>query len=352
VLVAAFASPRRDKPNCNTIAGRIGGRGFRRWGKGTESDMAESASDCGLGSVDILAQPVSACLVRPIPEVLPVAGLTLRTVVNRRHDRLHQDVAARHGYADMFGPSAEVPHFPERSHELGWIGCRVVPERIGHEPIKGDIDIVRGENGAGKSAIYSLLMTKADSLFDQGILLVAAENPRGATVFKDLVADPPTTENEFIALWKLYALTIIAQQLREYDIRGAKAEKIYSALEGAKLLEKEFSLRGVLRSVHEYARRIVAAEQIEGGLTIDPATQMPTGITGKIVLKEPSSDWKANGFASIDNLFLIRTTLQSKTIVRFSPSIFLVVILRMASTLLGSLREKYSRRSFSNAAMI
>jgi hypothetical protein len=75
-------------------------------------------------------------------------------------------------------------------------------------------------------------------------------------------------------------------------------------LRKAKLLEKEFSLRGVLRSVHEYARRIVAAEQIEGGLTIDPATQMPTGITGKIVLKEPSSDWKARGFASMDNLFL------------------------------------------------
>ena len=68
---------------------------------------------------------------------------------------------------------------------------------------KGEIDIIRGEKGAGKSAIYSLLMTKAGEFFDNGILLVAAENPRGATVFKDLVADPPTTENEFIALWKL-----------------------------------------------------------------------------------------------------------------------------------------------------
>lgn len=167
---------------------------------------------------------------------------------------------------------------------------------------KGEIDIIRGEKGAGKSAIYSLLMTKTGTFFDQGILLVAAENPRGATVFKDLVADPPTTENEFIALWKLYALAIIAQQFREYDVRGAKVEKVYAALEGAKLLEREFTLKGLLRSVHEYARRIVAAEQIEGGLTIDPATQMPTGITGKIVLKEPSSDLKANGFASIDNL--------------------------------------------------
>jgi hypothetical protein len=168
---------------------------------------------------------------------------------------------------------------------------------------KGDIDIIRGEKGAGKSAIYSLLMAKTDAFFDQGILLVAAENPRGATVFRDLVADPPTTENEFTALWKLYALAIVAQQLREYDIRGPKAEKIYAALEGAKLLEREFSLRSLLRSVHDYARRIVAAEQIEGGLALDPATRMPTGITGKIVLKEPAQDLRAKGFASVDSLF-------------------------------------------------
>jgi hypothetical protein len=105
---------------------------------------------------------------------------------------------------------------------------------------KGDIDIIRGEKGSGKSAIYSLLMTKAGDFFDKRILLVAAENPRGATVFKDLVADPPTTENEFIALWKIYALTIIAQQLREYDVRGPNVERVYRALEDANLLEKHF----------------------------------------------------------------------------------------------------------------
>jgi hypothetical protein len=170
---------------------------------------------------------------------------------------------------------------------------------------KGDIDIIRGEKGAGKSAIYSLMMTRAGEFFDQGILLVAAENPRGATVFKDLVADPPTSEHEFIVLWKLYALTIIAQQLREYGIKGANAERIYRALEDAKLLEKEFSLTGVLRSAHEYARRIVRAEAIEGGISIDPATQMLSGITGKIVLREPSSDLKKTGIISVDNLYAI-----------------------------------------------
>ena len=100
---------------------------------------------------------------------------------------------------------------------------------------RGEIDIIRGEKGSGKSAIYSLLMTKVGAFFDQNILLVPAENPRGATVFKDLVADPPTTEQEFNALWKLYLLTIIAQQLRDRDVRGALVARVYCALEDAEL---------------------------------------------------------------------------------------------------------------------
>lgn len=169
--------------------------------------------------------------------------------------------------------------------------------------IRGEIDIVRGEKGAGKSAIYSLLIRKSGEFFDDNIILVAAESPRGTTVFRDLSADPPTTEVEFIALWKLYTLAIVAQQLREYDVRGTEIEKVYRALEEARLLEREFTLTGVLRGVHDYARRIVRAEAYEGGMQIDPATQMPSGITGKIVLREPSHNQKQLGIFSIDGLF-------------------------------------------------
>jgi hypothetical protein len=167
----------------------------------------------------------------------------------------------------------------------------------------GEIDIVRGEKGAGKSAIYTLLTTRVDDFFDKGILLVAAENPRGATVFKDLVADPPTTEQEFIVLWKLYVLAIVARQMREFDIRGRHAENIFRALEDAKLLERELSLAGILRSVHAYAKQLIKLEAFETGMTIDPATQMPSGLVGRIVLKEPSSDLRAKGVVSIDELF-------------------------------------------------
>jgi hypothetical protein len=70
------------------------------------------------------------------------------------------------------------------------------------------VDVVYGPKGSGKSAIYSLLLRRAQELRDHGIYVISAENPRGAPVFKDLVADPPTNEDEFRGLWKLYFLAL------------------------------------------------------------------------------------------------------------------------------------------------
>lgn len=83
---------------------------------------------------------------------------------------------------------------------------------------RGDIDVVYGAKGSGKSAMFALLLSREDALFDRRILLVPVEDPRGAPVFSQLVADPPTTEMQFRALWKLYLLTLIGRQLREYRV--------------------------------------------------------------------------------------------------------------------------------------
>ena len=109
---------------------------------------------------------------------------------------------------------------------------------------RGEIDVVRGGKGAGKSAIYSLLAAKTNELFDKNVLLVTAEQPRGATVFKDLVADPPTSENEFIGMWKLYIASLVAQKIREFGIDGdgESAKILITLLEDQGLLEKEFDL--------------------------------------------------------------------------------------------------------------
>lgn len=84
------------------------------------------------------------------------------------------------------------------------IGARVAEEESDHleryfvetdqwrQMIEGNIDVIYGPKGSGKSAIYTLLNKKDGEFFDTGVLLTSAENVRGATVFRTIVADPPS----------------------------------------------------------------------------------------------------------------------------------------------------------------
>lgn len=181
--------------------------------------------------------------------------------------------------------------------------------------VNGNVDIVRGEKGAGKSAIFLLLKKQEGQLFDRGVILVSGENPRGATVFRDLISDPPTSEQEFVVLWKLYLLTIICHELRGLDIRGEQIEGAYAALEDAALMERELNLPGLLRSAQALARRLLSSARLEAGVELDPTTGTPSGIIGRISLTEPTGVQRSQGISSIDGLFeKVNSTLSAKKI--------------------------------------
>ncbi len=166
----------------------------------------------------------------------------------------------------------------------------------------GEVDIVYGAKGSGKSALYSLLQSRAGDLRSRGVVAIAAENPRGTPVFRDLVADPPTSENEFRALWKLYFLALAAKQLLESGADG-RADEVVRPLLEAGLVRRNMTLKGLLRSALDYARSILHAESVEGGLKIDPHTGLPSGVTGKITLREPTPAQQKFGLISADTLF-------------------------------------------------
>jgi hypothetical protein len=52
---------------------------------------------------------------------------------------------------------------------------------------KGEVDVIFGSKGAGKSALYTLLLNKKDDLYERDIFLISAEKPTGKTVFSDIV---------------------------------------------------------------------------------------------------------------------------------------------------------------------
>jgi len=174
----------------------------------------------------------------------------------------------------------------------------------------GNVDIIFGPKGAGKSALYFALLNRSDDLFDKNILLVSAENPRGTPAFKDLVADPPTTEQEFVGLWKLYILTLLCRVLIEYDLKDANSRKVVAALEGEGLIPPpKATLRTIISGTLEYVRRILRPGSIEAEVKLDATTGLPTGFATKITLAEPSLSARRRGVVSIDEL--LRLTNES-----------------------------------------
>lgn len=168
----------------------------------------------------------------------------------------------------------------------------------------GEVDVVFGAKGAGKSAIYTSLVNRSEELFDRGIVLIAGENPRGTPAFADIVSDPPTSEPEFIAIWKFYILGLLDQVSQEWGINSDDVRKVRGALESAGIAAAPGGLRGLVRRVREYVGRLLNPESIEAGLKLDAAGN-PTGITTKITLREPSAEERTKGFVSVDELISI-----------------------------------------------
>jgi len=167
---------------------------------------------------------------------------------------------------------------------------------------RGDVDIVYGEKGAGKSAIYVLIDSLETELFDKNVLLVSAEHVRGSVVFKALVTDPPTSEREFVYLWKLYFAALIGQSLRDYELLEDCSKPAIDALQASGLLHKrDVPLTAILKSVMDYAKR-VRPTGVESTVHLDQHSGLATGVTGRILFGEPTTKEREEGTISADEL--------------------------------------------------
>ncbi|WKA29760.1 P-loop ATPase, Sll1717 family [Bradyrhizobium roseum] len=168
--------------------------------------------------------------------------------------------------------------------------------------LRGEIDVIYGPKGAGKSAIYVLIQDYVDYLFDKNVLLVSAEHIRGDPAFKSLTLDPPTSEREFTNIWKLYFLTLIARALDDYGMKGASIEQLRTVLsENGLLASKSTTLGAILKLVQTYVRKYSNPSAVEGGVQVS-AEGMPK-FSGKLTFEDTTPENEKKGFVSIDQLF-------------------------------------------------
>lgn len=181
-------------------------------------------------------------------------------------------------------------------NEAGTLSSYFVETQSWKQLYNGDIDIVFGPKGAGKSALYTLLLKKSDELRSKNIFLLSAEKPTGKTVFSDITSEPPTTESEFITLWKVYICQLIVNCLIENNLCNDSAKIVADELIKVGLIEQTNNLKRLVNSAKEFAKKLMSVESIEGGATAEG------GITGKITFRTPSLEQQKKGFRSIDDL--------------------------------------------------
>ncbi|TDV64561.1 P-loop ATPase, Sll1717 family [Pseudomonas sp. LP_7_YM] len=141
----------------------------------------------------------------------------------------------------------------------------------------GEIDVIYGAKGMGKSALYSLLSNSSDDFAAKNILLIPAENPLGASVFQTLLDDGIYNEVALSYMWKLYLLQLIATKLRSSGAASDIATKLVLSLETAGLLPKSFTLESLFNRAKNYIQSFAENEptEVEYTLGLDSDSGMP-----------------------------------------------------------------------------
>lgn len=178
----------------------------------------------------------------------------------------------------------------------------------------GTNDIIYGAKGAGKSAIYTSITNDIDTLFDEGILVSIAENPTGSTAFSNLKNDPPTTETEFVRLWKLYFLVITAQVFEEYGLNDKHAKKVRDILTDCNLIPAQNKLASFLKVCFDFMRSFKNGKEVSTTAEFDPNTGMYSGQKFSLSFGEPTKHDFEKGLIPIEYAYdlLQKSLLENK----------------------------------------
>lgn len=80
--------------------------------------------------------------------------------------------------------------------------------------VSGKIDIVAGDKGTGKTALYKILKKRYREFKElENIEIIPAFNPSGNPVFQSITQKEPLSEAEYNELWKAYILSICGNWL-------------------------------------------------------------------------------------------------------------------------------------------
>jgi len=149
--------------------------------------------------------------------------------------------------------------------------------------VNGKCDIISGDKGTGKTAIYKFIKERYRDIAQlENVELIAGFNDAGNPIFQRLSQVEPLNEGQYITVWKTYFLSLIGNFLLDicegqYTDNMRKLDRV---LESLGIRTKDPTAMTVFSQLANLIRRITHPKSAEVGITVSEAG-MPV-ITPKV----------------------------------------------------------------------
>ena len=148
---------------------------------------------------------------------------------------------------------------------------------IFHDLVHDKVDIVSGDKGTGKTAIYRYLQrryTHISALDD--VELIPAFNPSGNPIFQRLTELEVLKEQQYIAIWKAYFLTLTGNWLLQLTAGnyGEQTSQLETLFDEFGFRNADDSPKGTFTSLLNWVKKRLALRSAGVEIKIDPLGSM------------------------------------------------------------------------------
>lgn len=123
--------------------------------------------------------------------------------------------------------------------------------------ISGNISMVSGEKGTGKSAIYKYLTQESLKMPElNGIDIISAFNLSGEPIFRRLGDESKLTDGQYITMWKMYFLSLVGNWLlkKHKGIFSQKMQRLDALLSSFDMLSSDDNATNVFSKLMIWLR--------------------------------------------------------------------------------------------------
>lgn len=140
--------------------------------------------------------------------------------------------------------------------------------------VRGEIDIIAGDKGTGKTAMYKVLRERYRDIKElNDIEIIPAFNPAGNPVFQRLAQLPPLSEGQYATIWKSYFLSLVGNWLLEI-LDGPVSDNtnaLDELLQKIGLRSADDGAQTVFSKLINQVKRVLSPAAVEMGFSITDA---------------------------------------------------------------------------------